>query len=95
MAFPYDLTILKNREQLVRFLELDEQNFEKVLSFKPNHPIDKKIQPTTVEVLELPMFFKHEIPKKNRDRGHRIVWEATFLKNNYKALARRLGIFFE
>ncbi len=95
MAFTYDLTILKNREQLVRFLGLDDQSFEKVLSFKPNHPINNNIQPATVEVLELPMFFKHEIPKKNRDRGHRIVWEATFLKSNYKALARRLGIFFE
>jgi RNA-directed DNA polymerase len=65
------------------------------LSFTPRILSDENRQSPSVEILEIPQFFRHEIPKKNRDRGHRIVWEATFLKNNYKALARRLAILFE
>lgn len=95
MAFTYDLSFLKSREQLIGFLEIDERDFEKVLFFTPGFLSHENHQSHSVEILDIPQFFRHEIPKKNRDRGHRIVWEATYLKNNYKALARRLGIFFE
>ena len=94
MAFKYDLTLLKERDQLVRFLELDEQEFDKVLKFDPHVKGNESHQQEVVITSEIPVFFRHEIPKKNRDRGFRIVWEAAYLKNNYKALARRLNNFF-
>ncbi|MDO8900824.1 MAG: RNA-directed DNA polymerase, partial [Phenylobacterium sp.] len=40
-------------------------------------------------------FFQHRIPKRNRTRGHRIAWEPSLCKAEYKALGRRLGGFFE
>ncbi len=36
MPFKYDLTQLQNREQLIGFLELNEEVFESVLAFDPS-----------------------------------------------------------
>jgi RNA-directed DNA polymerase len=95
MSFKSDLTVLKRREQLILFLELDEQTFEDVVTFDPkakalSEESDDQFSPGC-----FPHFLRHEIPKKNRRRGYRIVWEPTTLKNQYKALARRLTNFFE
>lgn len=94
MSFHCDLTVLKSRENLINFLELNEEGFEQVLAFAP---YDKPFDAEPVEGLitvPIPLFFRHEIPKKNKKRGIRLVWEPTFLKAHYKALGRRLNNFF-
>jgi len=94
MFFHCDLTVLKSRENLVNFLELNEEVFEQVLAFVP---YDKPLDAGPVEgvsPLSIPHFFRHEIPKKNKKRGIRVVWEPTLLKAHYKALGRRLNSFF-
>lgn len=92
MSFRYDLTILRKRDQLIDFLGIDEKTFEDVLAFDPNVRDLSDLDGKILEI-ELTHFIRHKIPKKNR-RGYRTVWEPTFLKNHYKALARRLDNFF-
>ncbi len=95
MSFKYDLTVLQKRDQLIRFLELDDKAFEEVLAFNPSAKILSAFPDGQIPVLEFSLFHRHEIPKKNWRRGHRTVWEPTnFLKSHYKALARRLNNFF-
>jgi RNA-directed DNA polymerase len=94
MPFQYDLTRLQNREQLIGFLELNEGFFEDVLAFAPGTRRDTEYSDKGITLIGPLLFHRHEIPKKNRRRGYRTVWEPTFLKNNYKALARRLNDFF-
>ncbi len=60
-------------------------------------PAQKKISEFSdkgISLIGSLLFHRHEIPKKNWRRGHRTVWEPILLKNNYKALARRLNNFF-
>lgn len=94
MSFHYDLTQLKNREQLIDFLGLNKEMFESTLTFDPS--LKKISEPSIngIKTISIPLFFMHAIPKKNIRRGHRIVWEITYLKNEYKTLARRLSSFF-
>ncbi|QEX18002.1 hypothetical protein FRZ44_33060 [Hypericibacter terrae] len=94
MSFKYDLTQLQNREQLINFLGLSKDVFEDVLDFDPTGSNFSQFSEKESSLIELPLFFRHEIPKKNRQRGYRTVWEPTFLKSPYKALARRLNNFF-
>lgn len=95
MSFKYDLTLMQNRVQLISFLGLNETTFESVLSFDPNaKTIAALLDNGVFEVSSPPLFYRHEIPKKNPRRGHRIVWEPVILQNEYKALARRLNNFF-
>jgi len=45
--------------------------------------------------ITIPVFFRHDIPKRNPARGVRTVWEPSIeVKSVYKALARRLDLFF-
>jgi len=94
MSFKYDLTQLKNRDQLISFLGLNEEAFENVLAFDPSTKNFSEFPDNEISLIGLPHFLRHEIPKKNRRLGHRTVWEPTFLINDYKALARRLNNFF-
>jgi hypothetical protein len=94
MPFKYNLTRLQNREQLISFLELNEELFESVLAFTPSGKNVTEFSDKETYQVGLSLFYRHEIPKKNRRRGHRTVWEPVVLKNNYKALARRLNNFF-
>lgn len=97
MAFSYDFRPLGTREALRNFLALDEAIFEAVLAFDPvrSDGTSETRDPSAVSVIELPLFFRHHIPKKNTARGYRTVWEpAMELKSVYKLLARRLDSFF-
>lgn len=46
-----------------------------------------------IATLSIPLFVRHEIPKRNKARGKRVVWEPLLLKGHYKQLARRLDSF--
>jgi hypothetical protein len=96
MAFRNDFTRLHTREHLIRALGLNDEILDAVLAFQPPPdppppPADGIVQITLQDML----FFRHKIPKRNKARGHRLVWEVGLLKNEYKALARWLGSFLE
>ncbi|MBN9545512.1 MAG: RNA-directed DNA polymerase [Alphaproteobacteria bacterium] len=93
MTFRYDLRLLNSRKSLLAFLGVDEIAFEKVLSFDPVSAQMSIGIEDDIHFLEAPLFLRHKIPKKNRARGYRIVWEPTAFKSEYKALARRLSNF--
>lgn len=96
MQFKYDFTRIDSRASLLDALGIDDETFQRVIDFIPPPPAWDR--PPTVSkaiiVLELPVFLRHDIPKKKRGRGHRTVWEALPTKNIHKALARRLDNFF-
>jgi len=97
MAFGYNFARLTSREALVDALCIDVAMFEKVLAFVPPPPAVTRQEPDPPEkisALEAPLFFRHDIPKKNKTRGHRTVWEPALPKPIYKGLARRLDAFF-
>jgi len=94
MSFHYDLTVLNSQKNLISFLEINEKDFERVLAFVPDEKPHDAGPFERVVTISIPLFIRHEIPKKNSKRGIRIVWEPTFLKRNYKALGRRLNSFF-
>lgn len=95
MLFFNDFACLRTREHLLTLLGIEESFFEAVLGFEPPPP--RPVVPLPVEtmsVLSLPLFIRHDIPKKNKKRGYRTVWEP-FFKNEYKALARRLQSYLK
>ena len=90
----YDLCPLRTKKQLLDYLDIDEIFFQRVCGFDPDEH-DKSITEEHT-IIEIPPFWRHEIPKKNRNRGTRTVWEAeSHLNNIYKALATRLALFFQ
>jgi RNA-directed DNA polymerase len=89
-----DLTRIRTREQLIRFLQVEEVDFQQVLSFNVAASLIEQDADEQVGIIGIPIFFRHEIPKRNRKRGYRTVWEPSFHLNAYKALSRRLGNFF-
>ncbi len=100
MTFPGDLRRITSREALIVAIGTDEATFDAVLAFDP--PLKREettersesvVGPTSA--LSIPMFFRHDIPKRNRRRGYRTVWEPLLAKLEYKALARRLETFFQ
>ncbi len=95
MPFVTDLTILKNKGHLLKFLGMPEEKFDAVLAFNPP---DKEVQAVPIVegivILSLPLFYRHDIPKKNRKRGTRLAWEpAKFLMPHYKTLGRQMNEF--
>ena len=94
MPFFTDLTILKNRGQLIKFLGMPEEKFEAVLAFKPPDTEVAAIPIEGVVSIGVPLFYRHNIPKKNRRRGTRLAWEpARFLMPHYKTLGRQMNEF--
>lgn len=96
MTFRPDFRRIKSRDGLIAALGTDEATFEAVLAFEPPLPRREREapDPTAVHVVSIPLFFRHDIPKRNRARGHRTVWEPALPKLEYKALGRRLEAFF-
>ncbi|MER9751328.1 reverse transcriptase family protein [Mesorhizobium sp. M0140] len=97
MAFHHDFRRITNRESLMLALGIDASIFDAVLDFDPPAAPAPKPEASSgdgVVVLEIPMFIRHDIPKRNPVRGMRTVWEPTLAKSEYKALARRLESFF-
>ncbi|MBS86748.1 reverse transcriptase family protein [Sphingobium sp.] len=95
---------LKTRDDVISALTIDEALFDKIIAFEPPPPAaPRSAEPPvpkpeaavqTIVLREPPVFFRHDIPKKNKARGHRTVWEPVNSMPAYKALARRLEAFF-
>lgn len=98
MAFDYDLRRIKTKDQLLTYIGLEEYFFDKALDFSITEYEARMAEysnETEVGSLYLPLFWKHEIPKRNPKRGKRVVWEAnSHINNTLKGLARRLTLFF-
>jgi hypothetical protein len=100
MTFPADFSRITSREALIVAIGTDEAMFDAVLAFDPPASREEQQQETAgpalqaVSIADIPMFFRHDIPKRNRKRGYRTVWEPLLSKPAYKALARRLETFF-
>ena len=93
MTFNYDLSVLKTKQHLLNYLDIDEVVFQCVCDFNYEEYIRRISEELSIS--SIPYFCRHDIPKKNRIRGTRTVWEAeSSLGNIYKALARRLDFFF-
>lgn len=81
-----DITLLKSREHLLDFLGIDEDDFQSACQEDFKGSISTSLLPYT----------RHEIPKRNKKRGTRVVWQARGnLALIYKGLARRLDLFFQ
>lgn len=106
MAFANDLRQLQSKKHLLKFLAISEASFDRVANFEPGHTEsafssnfdEYAAGGSTIqfnEEITFPVFFRHDIPKKNPARGCRTVWEAVgSTKYVYKALSRRLNVFF-
>ncbi|WOJ90291.1 reverse transcriptase family protein [Methylocapsa polymorpha] len=93
MSLRNDFTRLQNESHLLTALGIGEEAFREILAFDPSAKKYPEISDSWFQVCDLPPFICHEIPKKNRRRGFRTVWEPTSQKNIYKSLARRLNEF--
>jgi hypothetical protein len=95
MTSPYDFSRVTTRDGLIAVLGIDEAMLDLVIAFEP--PVDPPSADNalkSIETITIPVFLRHRIPKKNRNRGFRTVWEPILLKSNYKGLARQLDAFF-
>lgn len=100
MTFPADFRRVISREALIIAIGTDEATFDAVLAFDP--PLSREERMAAAEAgdipiygAEIPVFYRHDIPKRNWRRGYRTVWEPLLAKLEYKALARRLETFFQ
>jgi len=96
MGFTYDFTRITTRDALLAALSIDDVLFSRVLEFEPPPPawLRPPLPKDKIKTISIPAFFRHDIPKRNFRRGHRTVWEPALVKNEYKALGRRLDNFF-
>lgn len=99
MAYPFDLRRIQSRAALIRALGIDDERLDAVIAFDPpprfGSPEHAEHSANASLFSQAAMLFlRHDIPKSNPNRGYRTVWEPAFLKNEYKALARRLDSFF-
>lgn len=99
MTFPADFRRVTSREALIVAIGTDGAMFDAILAFDPPTSRDKQREAErqavqAVSISDVPVFFRHDIPKRNRKRGYRTVWEPLLVKPEYKALARRLETFF-
>tara|TARA_R110000868_G_scaffold141226_3_gene357521 strand:+ start:1711 stop:2448 length:738 start_codon:yes stop_codon:yes gene_type:complete len=100
MTFAADFRRVTSRGALITAIGTDEATFDAVLTFEP--PRTREEQKTAahltagaIQIADIPIFFRHDIPKRNPHRGHRTVWEPLLAKLEYKALARRLETFLQ
>lgn len=99
MTFAADFRRVTSREALIAAIGTDEATFEAILAFDPPRTREAQVEAAqraagTVSIADIPVFLRHDIPKRNRKRGHRTVWEPLLGKADYRALARRLETFF-
>jgi len=97
-TFRYDLRKVTTRDALIAALGTDPSTFAAILEFVPPPPrraqAERDPESDRVKILEIPMFFRHDIPKRKRKGETRTAWEPTLAKSEYKAFARRLDSFF-
>ncbi len=99
MTFPADFRRVTTREALITAIGTDEATFEAILAFDPPRTREEQIEALqraadAASIEDIPVFLRHDIPKRNRRRGHRTVWEPLLGKPGYRTLARRLETFF-
>lgn len=92
MAFRHDFRHVTGRDGLLIALGIDDFLLDAVLDFVPSPP--EPSSDASISVLHVPLFIRHDIPKRNRARGRRVVWEPTLAKTEFKTLGRRLDSFF-
>lgn len=92
MPFKFDITHLQTKQNVCEFLAINEETLDAVLAFDPVEVIYHQADDGEVFALGASLFWRHEIPKKNRSRGVRIVWEPAYLMTTYKALSRKLAM---
>lgn len=95
MPFKFDITHLQTKQHVCDFLGIDEEALDVVLAFDPAEVTFHQADDNEVFVIGASLFWRHEIPKKNRSRGVRVVWEPTYLMTTYKALSRKLAMIAE
>lgn len=98
MTFPADFRRVTTRQALIAAIGTDEATFEAILAFDPPRTRDEQIEALqraadAASIEDFPVFLRHDIPKRNRQRGHRTVWESLLGKPEYRTLARRLETF--
>lgn len=95
MTSPYDFSRVTTRDGLTAVLGIDEAMLDLVLTFQApvDTPTAEKV-PSSIKATTIPVFLRHRVPKKNRKRGFRTVWEPILIKTSYKGLARKLDAFF-
>ncbi len=72
MTFRIDLRLIDSRAALIAALGTDEASFEAVLGFEPpTGPTIQTVDQLALPVIDFPIFFRHDIPKRNRARGFR------------------------
>jgi hypothetical protein len=79
--FKYDLRHISNKNQLLKFLSIEEAAFDRPTQFKPLH-VDLDHPSGTIRPINIPAFLRHDNPA----RGFRTVWEVLSPENDtYKA----------
>ena len=92
MPFKYDITGLKTKQSVCSFLAIEEADLDSVISFNSANITYDQGDDAEIFSAASRMFRHHEIPKKNRGRGVRVVWEPTLLMTAYKALSRKISM---
>lgn len=99
MTFPADFRRVTTREALIIAIGTDHDTFDAVLAFDPpsrEAQIEAaKRPPRSTSISDIPVFLRHDVPKRNRKRGYRTLWEPLLAKLEYRTLARRLETFFQ
>jgi hypothetical protein len=94
MSFGYNFQRLTSRQGLLEAIGIDELTFQEVMDFVPPPKAPDIAIDKPVEILDIPPFLRHDIPKRNRSRGYRTVWQPSRTLSAYKSLARKLDNYF-
>lgn len=99
MTFPADFRRVTTREALIIAIGTDQDTFDAILAFDPPSR-EAQIEaaercPRSASISDIPIFLRHDVPKRNRKRGFRTLWEPLLAKLEYRTLARRLETFFQ
>lgn len=91
MPFKFDIAHLQSKQDVCKFLGIDGEEFDSVISFSAYRTIDNQAGNGGEIIAGGMPFWRHEIPKKNRSRGVRVVWEPLHLMTTYKSLSRKIA----
>lgn len=98
MSTPPDFRRLKSRADVLRSLGVSDDQFDAVADFDPGADAIRRDESEVGAAwitAYFPVFHRHDIPKRNPNRGVRTVWESALdLKPAYKKLAMWLNVVF-
>ncbi len=83
MTYDFDFRKAETIQDLALFLGIDQARFESAVSAGQSPSDDDGI------------YFRHRIPKKNKAKGYRTVWDVvdTDIRDAHRAFARRFADF--